>query len=178
MCAWATSSPFVLERPSRSMESSSRAGRAWMNRCSQASLCPLREGPGETVVGATLNKFGLLKFEATKVGKETAPRSDHPPRRGSTGQQSAHPETGRPDLGLLRACCHRHSPDHSVGLVSVRSHASRRRCRALHKIADPHGGRSGHCMSMRDGPGNAHSSNGGNGKRGTNGRPPEVGGGS
>ncbi len=30
-------------------------------------------------------------------------------------------------------------------------------------------------MSMRDGPGNAHSSNGGNGKRGTNGRPPEVG---
>lgn len=33
---------------------------------------PVEKGPGATVVGATLNKFGLLKFEATKVGKETA----------------------------------------------------------------------------------------------------------
>lgn len=28
--------------------------------------------PGDPVIGATLNKLGLLKFEATKVGKETA----------------------------------------------------------------------------------------------------------
>jgi Cu+-exporting ATPase len=33
---------------------------------------PVSKGPGETVIGATLNKVGLLKFEATKVGKETA----------------------------------------------------------------------------------------------------------
>jgi Cu+-exporting ATPase len=30
------------------------------------------KGPGDPVIGGTLNKFGLLKFEATKVGKETA----------------------------------------------------------------------------------------------------------
>jgi len=33
---------------------------------------PLEKGPGDPVIGATLNKLGLLKFEATKVGKETA----------------------------------------------------------------------------------------------------------
>lgn len=33
---------------------------------------PVEKKPGDAVVGATLNKFGLLKFEATKVGKETA----------------------------------------------------------------------------------------------------------
>ena len=33
---------------------------------------PLEKGPGDAVIGATLNKLGLIKFEATKVGKETA----------------------------------------------------------------------------------------------------------
>lgn len=33
---------------------------------------PVEKGPGDPVIGATLNKFGLLRFEATKVGKETA----------------------------------------------------------------------------------------------------------
>ncbi len=33
---------------------------------------PVEKGPGDTVIGATLNKLGLLKFEATKVGRETA----------------------------------------------------------------------------------------------------------
>ncbi len=33
---------------------------------------PVSKGPGDDVIGATLNKVGLLKFEATKVGKETA----------------------------------------------------------------------------------------------------------
>jgi Cu+-exporting ATPase len=33
---------------------------------------PVDKGPGDPVIGGTLNKFGLLKFEATKVGKETA----------------------------------------------------------------------------------------------------------
>ena len=33
---------------------------------------PIEKGPGDNVIGATLNKAGLLKFEATKVGKETA----------------------------------------------------------------------------------------------------------
>jgi P-type Cu+ transporter len=33
---------------------------------------PLEKGPGDAVIGATLNKLGMLRFEATKVGKETA----------------------------------------------------------------------------------------------------------
>ena len=33
---------------------------------------PVEKGPGDPVIGATLNKLGILKFEATKVGKETA----------------------------------------------------------------------------------------------------------
>jgi Cu+-exporting ATPase len=32
---------------------------------------PVEKGPGDPVIGATLNKLGLLKFEATKVGKDT-----------------------------------------------------------------------------------------------------------
>ncbi|HET7142773.1 MAG TPA: copper-translocating P-type ATPase, partial [Anaerolineales bacterium] len=33
---------------------------------------PVEKKPGDVVIGATLNKMGMLKFEATKVGKETA----------------------------------------------------------------------------------------------------------
>ncbi|MFO3796031.1 MAG: copper-translocating P-type ATPase, partial [Anaerolineales bacterium] len=33
---------------------------------------PVEKGPGDMVIGATLNKQGFLRFEATKVGKETA----------------------------------------------------------------------------------------------------------
>ena len=33
---------------------------------------PREKGPGDTVIGATLNKAGSFKFEATKVGKDSA----------------------------------------------------------------------------------------------------------
>lgn len=33
---------------------------------------PVEKKPGDSVIGATLNKLGLIKFEATRVGKETA----------------------------------------------------------------------------------------------------------
>jgi Cu+-exporting ATPase len=33
---------------------------------------PLEKGPGDPVTGATLNKTGLFRFEATRVGKQTA----------------------------------------------------------------------------------------------------------
>ncbi|MBK8419470.1 heavy metal translocating P-type ATPase [Candidatus Villigracilis saccharophilus] len=33
---------------------------------------PIEKNPGDPVIGATLNKLGMLKYEATKVGKETA----------------------------------------------------------------------------------------------------------
>lgn len=33
---------------------------------------PVEKGPGDAVIGATMNKLGMLRFEATKIGKETA----------------------------------------------------------------------------------------------------------
>lgn len=33
---------------------------------------PVEKKPGDTVIGATINKFGTFKFEATKIGKDTA----------------------------------------------------------------------------------------------------------
>ena len=33
---------------------------------------PVEKGPGDNMIGATLNKLGSLKFEATRIGKETA----------------------------------------------------------------------------------------------------------
>jgi Cu+-exporting ATPase len=33
---------------------------------------PVEKGPGAAVTGATLNKLGLIRFEAVKIGKETA----------------------------------------------------------------------------------------------------------
>ena len=33
---------------------------------------PVEKGPGDDMIGATLNKLGLIRFEATKVGRETA----------------------------------------------------------------------------------------------------------
>jgi Cu+-exporting ATPase len=33
---------------------------------------PVEKAPGEEVIGGTINKLGLLKFEATKIGKDTA----------------------------------------------------------------------------------------------------------
>ncbi|MDK2981033.1 MAG: P-type Cu+ transporter [Chloroflexota bacterium] len=33
---------------------------------------PVEKGVGDTVIGGTLNKMGMIRFEATKVGKETA----------------------------------------------------------------------------------------------------------
>ena len=33
---------------------------------------PVEKGPGAAVIGATLNKLGMINFEATKIGKETA----------------------------------------------------------------------------------------------------------
>ncbi|MFM8320668.1 MAG: heavy metal translocating P-type ATPase [Chloroflexota bacterium] len=33
---------------------------------------PVEKGPGSALIGATLNKLGLLRFQATRVGKDTA----------------------------------------------------------------------------------------------------------
>lgn len=32
---------------------------------------PVMKGPGDTIIGATINREGLIRFEATKVGKQT-----------------------------------------------------------------------------------------------------------
>ena len=35
-------------------------------------ISPVEKKAGDTVIGASLNKLGFIKFEATKVGRETA----------------------------------------------------------------------------------------------------------
>ena len=50
----------------------SRGARPWTSRCSPASPSRWRRGPGDEVIGATLNRTGSFRFRATKVGRDTA----------------------------------------------------------------------------------------------------------
>ena len=40
---------------------------------------PAEKGPGDPVTGATLNKLGLIRFEATRVGTRDCPGTNYPP---------------------------------------------------------------------------------------------------
>ena len=61
---------------------------------------PLEKGPGSEVIGGTLNKLGLLKYEAIKVGKETAlaqiirlvEDAQGSRKRRSSGSQTGYPQ--------------------------------------------------------------------------------------
>ena len=57
---------------------------------------PVSKGVGDEVIGATINKSGSFRMEATKVGKDTAPRPDHPHGRGSPGHESPDSTSRRP----------------------------------------------------------------------------------
>ena len=47
---------------------------------------PVSKGPGDQVIGATLNQSGCLRLQATKVGQEHGSCADRAPRPGSTVQ--------------------------------------------------------------------------------------------
>jgi len=76
----------------------------------------------------TLNKLGLLKFEATKVGKDTALAQIIRLVAGGPGQQSpAIQKLGRPGLSRLRPGRHCRSPAHfpasGISLSPCRPHS-------------------------------------------------------
>ena len=64
---------------------------------------PVEVGPGDDVIGATVNANGHLVVEATRVGADTALAQIVTPRRGGPGLEGAHPAPGRPDRRHLRA---------------------------------------------------------------------------
>ena len=43
-----------------------------MNRCLTGESLPVEKSSGSQVIGATMNRLGMIHFEATRVGKETA----------------------------------------------------------------------------------------------------------
>ena len=63
---------------------------------------PVSKGPGDEVIGATINKEGLLQFRGHQGGKEHYPGSDCAHGAGSPGQQSPHSKINRPDQRLFR----------------------------------------------------------------------------
>ena len=71
-CSSATSSSCGRARRSPWTAWSSRGAPPWTSRCSPANPSRWRRGPGDEVIGATLNRTGSFRFQATKVGRDTA----------------------------------------------------------------------------------------------------------
>ena len=53
------------------MESSVKDGRPFDESMITGESMPVSKGSGDEVIGATINREGLIKFEATRVGKNT-----------------------------------------------------------------------------------------------------------
>ena len=64
---------------------------------------PVDKGPGDAVIGATLNKTGSFVFRATEGRQGHDAGADRPAGRGGAGLEGADPAPGRHDLRLLRA---------------------------------------------------------------------------
>jgi len=56
---------------------------------------PVIKGPGDEVIGSTINRDGLIKFEATKVGKKFDPGTNYSSGTRGPRKQSTHSETDR-----------------------------------------------------------------------------------
>ena len=64
---------------------------------------PVDEGPGDAVIGATLNKTGSFVLRAHEGRQGHDARADRPPGRGGAGLQGADPASGRPSS--LKCSC-------------------------------------------------------------------------
>ena len=87
---------------------------------------PVEVGPGDEVVGATVNAGGRLVVRATRVGADTAARPDRPPRRGRPVGQGPGATAGRPGLGRVRPRRARPRRGHA-GVLARRGGGARRR---------------------------------------------------
>ncbi len=115
---------------------------------------PVGKGPGDEVIGATLNSAGLLHVQATRVGSGNGARPDHPAGGAGSGFQGADPGAGRPRVGRLRAGRDRHRAAHLPRLVLHRR-------RRLHNGDGQHGRGAGDRLPLRSRAGDPHGHHGG-----------------
>ena len=99
---------------------------------------PVEVGPGDAVVGATINAGGRLVVRATRVGRRHPAGADGPAGRRGAGRQGAGPAAGRPGVRGVRAGRHRPEPVHPGRLARHRAQrpggVHRRRGRADHRL--------------------------------------------
>ena len=91
---------------------------------------PVTKREGDEVIGATMNTSGSFRFEATKVGEDTALQPDHEDGRGGAGLEGAHPAPRRQDQCGVRAGGDRRGSRDVRGLAAASgpSRPSRSRC--------------------------------------------------
>jgi cation transport ATPase len=118
---------------------------------------PVSKMPGDEVFGATININGALRIEATKVGQDTTLAANRQTRVRCSEQKGADSEAGGSYLRHLRPCGAGHRASDGRRLVSGHGryppeHSSGRR-------------RSGHCLSLLVGAGDADRDHGRHGSR-------------
>ena len=122
---------------------------------------PVEKTPGSQVIGATMNRVGSFRFQATKVGKDTALAQIIRLVEEAPGKQSSHPKTSRSYLSGLCAGCDLTRFVNLCWLVFPWWSACHQlRCKHLHPRIDPYGGCAGDSLPVRDGSGNSHSGDG------------------
>lgn len=109
---------------------------------------PVEVGPGDSVVGATVNAGGRLVVRATRVGADTQLGPDGPPGRGRPERQGRSPTPRRPSLGSLRPHRHRPLPGHARRVAAERPQCHRR----VHRRS----GGPDHRLPLRPRAGHAH----------------------
>ncbi len=106
---------------------------------------PVRKGPGDALVGGTLNGRGSLDLRVGAVGGRHGGRADRRPRGARPGRQAADPGAGRPRHRLVRAGGDRHRADDLPDLAAPRAgarpghRAGQRRRGADHRLPLRHG---------------------------------------
>ena len=82
---------------------------------------PVMKREGDEVIGATMNTSGSFRFEATKVGEDTALYQIMRMVEEAQGLQGPHPAPRRPDKRGVRACGDRRGSRDVLGLAAARA---------------------------------------------------------
>ncbi len=128
---------------------------------------PVEKKAGDPVIGATLNKVGMLKFEATKVGKETALAQIIKLVEDAQGSKAPIQRLADQVSAIFVPAVI------FAALVRLGSGTLRFRqvwAGAISHVADQYGRGAGDCLSMCDGPRHADRRHGRDGQRCGDGR--------
>ena len=126
----ATCCSSARERSCPSTRSSRRARAEVDESTVTGESLPVHKGPGDQLIGATINKNGTLRARASAVGVGHRARADRQARAGSPELQGAGPAPRRPRRVLARARRTVRRPHHLRHLVLRRRsrHRGRRSC--------------------------------------------------